>query len=43
MDQALAPAVDDDLDSLELFNQNDAARNAVLHERHVHELTAGVR
>jgi radical SAM superfamily enzyme YgiQ (UPF0313 family) len=42
MDQALAPAVDDDLDSLELFNQNDAARNAVLHERHVRELTAGV-
>ena len=43
MDQALAPAVDDDLDSLELFNQNDAARNAVLHERHVRELTAVVR
>ena len=42
MDQALAPAVDDDLDSLELFNQNDAARNAVLHERHVRELTAVV-
>jgi len=42
MDQALAPAVDDDLDSLELFNQNDAARNAVLHERHVRELTAAV-
>lgn len=41
MDQALAPAVDDDLDSLELFNQNDAARNAVQHERHVRELTAG--
>jgi radical SAM superfamily enzyme YgiQ (UPF0313 family) len=41
MDQALAPAVDDDLDSLELFNQNDAARNAVLHERHMRELTAG--
>ena len=42
MDQALAPAVEDDLDSLELFNQNDAARNAVLHERHVRELTAVV-
>jgi putative tryptophan/tyrosine transport system substrate-binding protein len=28
------------LDSLELFNQNDAARNAVLHERHVRVLTA---
>lgn len=43
MDRALAPAIDDDLDSLELFNQNDAARNAVLHERHVRELTAVVR
>jgi radical SAM superfamily enzyme YgiQ (UPF0313 family) len=41
MDQALAPAVEDDLDSLELFNQNDAARKAVLHERHMRELTAG--
>jgi hypothetical protein len=41
MDQALAPAVEDDLDSLELFNQSDAARNAVLHERHMRELTAG--
>jgi hypothetical protein len=43
MDQALAPAVEDDLDSLELFNQNDAARDAVLHERHMRELTAVVR
>jgi hypothetical protein len=42
MDEALSPAVEDDLDSLELFNQNDAARNAVLHERHVRELTAVV-
>jgi Radical SAM superfamily len=40
MDQALTPAVEEDLDSLELFNQNDAARNAVHHERHVRELTA---
>jgi len=40
MDQALSPAVEDDLDSLELFNQNDAARHAVQHERHVRELTA---
>ncbi len=40
MDQALTPAVEEDLDSLELFNQNDAARNAVQHERHVRELTA---
>ena len=42
MDQALAPVVEEDLDSLELFNQNDAARNAVQHERHMRELTAGV-
>jgi radical SAM superfamily enzyme YgiQ (UPF0313 family) len=40
MDEALTPAVEDDLDSLELFNQNAAARNAVQHERHVRELTA---
>ncbi len=43
MDQALAPAVEEDLDSLELFNQNAAARNAVQHERHVRELTAMAR
>ena len=40
MDQALSPAVEDDLDSLDLFNQSDAARHAVQHERHVRELTA---
>ena len=40
MDQALTPAVEEDLDLLELFNQNDAARNAVQHERHVRELIA---
>jgi len=40
IDQALTPAVEDDLDSLELFNQNEAARNSVEHERHVRELTA---
>ncbi len=39
MDQALTPAVEEDLDSLELFNQNEAARNAVQHERHMRELT----
>jgi hypothetical protein len=39
MDQALTPAVEEDLDSLELFNQNDAARNATLHERRVRALT----
>ena len=43
MDQALTPAVEEDLDSLELFNQNDAARNAVQHERHMRELTAASR
>jgi hypothetical protein len=41
IDQALTPAIEEDLDSLELFNQNDAARNAVEHERHVRELTGG--
>ena len=40
MDQALTPAVEEDLDSLELFNQNDAARNSVRHERHLRELTS---
>ncbi len=39
MDQALTPAVEEDLDSLELFNQNAAARNAVQHERHMRVLT----
>jgi radical SAM family protein len=39
MDQALTPVVEEDLDSLELFNQNAASRNAVQHERHVRELT----
>jgi radical SAM superfamily enzyme YgiQ (UPF0313 family) len=40
IDQALTPAAEDDLDTLELFNQNDAARHAVEHERHLRELTA---
>jgi radical SAM superfamily enzyme YgiQ (UPF0313 family) len=39
MDAAIAPVTDEDVDNLDLFNQNDAARNAVQHERHVHELT----
>ena len=39
MDQALTPAVEEDLDLLELFNQNAAARNAVQHERHMRVLT----
>ncbi len=43
MDQALTPTVDEDFGSLELFNQNDAARNAVEHERRVRDLTAAAR
>ena len=39
MDAALTPVTDEEVDTLALFNQNDAARNAVQHERHVHELT----
>jgi hypothetical protein len=41
MEQALTLAIDQDLDSLELFNQNDGARNAAQHERRVRELTCG--
>jgi len=33
VDQGLTPAVEEDSDSLELFNQNNAARNAVRHVR----------
>ena len=43
VDQALTAAVAGDLDELELFNQNDGARHAVEHERHVRELTAAAR
>jgi hypothetical protein len=43
MDQALAPAVEEDLDSLELFNQNDSARKAVEHERHLRAVTGAAR
>jgi hypothetical protein len=39
MDPALTPVTEEEVDTLELFNQNDAARNAVQHERHVRELT----
>jgi hypothetical protein len=39
-DQALAPAVDEDLDSLELFNQNEATRKAVEHELRVRAVIA---
>jgi hypothetical protein len=37
-DQAMTPALEEDLDSLELFNQNEAARNAVKRERRVRDL-----
>jgi radical SAM superfamily enzyme YgiQ (UPF0313 family) len=44
MDEAIRPASDDDFESLELFNQNDAARRAVQHARKIRELTgAGAR
>ena len=39
LDQALTPAIESDLDELELFNQNAAARHAVQHARHVQKLT----
>jgi radical SAM superfamily enzyme YgiQ (UPF0313 family) len=39
MDAALTPVTDDEVNTLGLFNQNDAARDAVRHERKVHELT----
>jgi radical SAM superfamily enzyme YgiQ (UPF0313 family) len=38
-DQALTPVTDDEVNTFALFNQNDAARHAVEHERKVHELT----
>jgi hypothetical protein len=34
------PLAEEDSSSLELLNQSDAARHAVEHERHVHELIA---
>jgi radical SAM superfamily enzyme YgiQ (UPF0313 family) len=39
MDQAITPVTEAEVDTLELFNQNEAARHAVQHERHVRELT----
>jgi hypothetical protein len=39
----LTAPVEEDLDELELFNQNDEARNVLEHERHVRELTAAAR
>ena len=39
MDQALMPVTEEEVDTLELFTQNEAARHAVQHARHVRELT----
>ena len=38
-DQAMMPVADDDVENLELFTQNSAARKAVDHARKVKELT----
>jgi hypothetical protein len=38
-DQALMPVAEDETEVLELFNQNDAARNAVRHAHHLAEVT----
>ena len=38
-DQAMTPVADDDVENLELFTQNSAARKAVDHARKVKELT----
>ena len=38
-DLAITPVTEDEVDTLQLFNQNGAARHAVQHERHVRELT----
>src|SRR5262245_19004044 len=40
VDDAIRPASDDDFDSLELFNQTDAARHAVAHARKLRALTS---
>jgi radical SAM superfamily enzyme YgiQ (UPF0313 family) len=40
MDQAMTPVADDDVEHLEMFTQNEAARAAVGHARKVKELTA---
>ena len=40
---ALTAPVEEDLDELELFNQNDEARKVLEHERHVRELTSAAR
>jgi hypothetical protein len=41
MDQALLPVADDETETLEIFNQNEAARGAVRHAHHVDVLTHG--
>jgi hypothetical protein len=38
----MAPVADDDVETLELFTHNKAARDAVDHARKVKALTAGV-
>jgi Radical SAM superfamily len=38
-DQAMTPVADDEVENLELFTQNKAARDAVVHARKVKELT----
>jgi hypothetical protein len=39
-DPGMTPLSDDDYDSLELFNQDDATRHAVQHERRVRDIVA---
>jgi hypothetical protein len=38
-DQAMTPVSDEDVENLELFTQNKAARDAVDHARKIRELT----
>jgi hypothetical protein len=40
MDTALTPVSDDELETLELFSQNKAARDAVAHARKIKGLTS---
>jgi hypothetical protein len=41
MDAALAPVVDDETETLELFTHNEGARNEVVRTRKIAELTGG--
>jgi hypothetical protein len=43
MDTALTPVSEDELETLEIFSQNKAARDAVTHARKIKELTAAAR